>query len=124
MNIADYLRFVMALAFVLGLVGVFALLLRRYGPSAGLAISRAKGVRRLSVVEVLGLDARRRLVLVRRDGVEHLLLLGIDKDLVVESGIPAKAAESFDDALVRAGQETAAPDALKSDASARGPERP
>lgn len=94
MSAVDYLRFVMALAFVLALVGVFALLLRRYGPSAGLPISRAKGERRLGVVEVLGLDARRRLVLVRRDGVEHLLLLGPDRDLLVEGGIPMAPASA------------------------------
>lgn len=102
MNITDYLRFVLALAFVLGLVGVFAVVLRRYGPSAGLAISRGKGQRRLSVVEVLGLDARRRLVLVRRDGVEHLLLLGMENDLVVEGGIPAADDTAFRTALSRA----------------------
>lgn len=87
----DYLRFILALGFVLGLVAVFALLLRRFGPGAGL-VMRSRDRRRLAVEEVLALDARRRLVLVRRDGLAHLLLIGGENDLVVESGIPTGAA--------------------------------
>lgn len=86
MDAANYLRLILALGLVLALIGLFALLLRRYGPAAGLAVRR-KGDKRLSVVEVMALDARRRLVLVRRDGVEHLLLLGVGEDRVVETGI-------------------------------------
>ncbi len=44
-------------------------------------------LRRLGVVEVAAVDTRRRLVLVRRDDVEHLVLLGLNNDLVIESGI-------------------------------------
>ncbi|ACI98317.1 FliO/MopB family protein [Rhodospirillum centenum] len=88
MDATSYLRFIVALVFVLALIGVFGLLLRRFGPGAGL-VARARGDRRLAVVEVLPLDAKRRLVLVRRDGVEHLLLLGAATDLVVEGGLPA-----------------------------------
>lgn len=86
MDAANYLRLILALGLVLALIGLFALLLRRYGPAAGLAVRR-KGDKRLGVVEVMALDARRRLVLVRRDGVEHLLLLGVGEDRVVETGI-------------------------------------
>ncbi|MFY8094521.1 MAG: flagellar biosynthetic protein FliO [Niveispirillum sp.] len=86
MDAANYLRLILALGLVLALIGLFAMLLRRYGPAAGLAIRR-KGDKRLGVVEVMPLDARRRLVLLRRDGVEHLLLLGIGEDLVIETGI-------------------------------------
>lgn len=86
MDSSNYLRLILALGLVLALIGVFALLLRRFGPNAGLPVKR-KGERRLGLVEVLALDARRRLVLVRRDGVEHLLLLGMGDDVVVETGI-------------------------------------
>jgi flagellar protein FliO/FliZ len=41
------------------------------------------------VVEVKTLDSRRKLVLLRRDGYEHLVLLGPSQDLLVEGGIPA-----------------------------------
>lgn len=82
----NYIRLIGALGLVLLLIAIFALLLKRFGPHAGLPVQR-KGTRRLGVVEVMALDARRRLVLVRRDGVEHLLLLGLGDDRVVETGI-------------------------------------
>jgi Flagellar biosynthesis protein, FliO len=42
---------------------------------------------RLAISEYHEVDQTRRLVLVRRDGVEHLLLIGGGQDIVVESGI-------------------------------------
>lgn len=48
---------------------------------------------RIGVVEAAQVDGSRRLVLVRRDNVEHLLLLGGDGDLVIETGIPAQMQE-------------------------------
>lgn len=89
MDIDQYARFVMALMLVLAMIFVVMWLLKRIG-MAGVAAGGPKGRRRrLSVVEAVALDTRRRLVLVRRDGVEHLLLLGASSDLVVESGIKA-----------------------------------
>ena len=41
------------------------------------------------MLEVLAIDGKRRLVLVRRDDTEHLLLIGGEADLVIERGIPA-----------------------------------
>jgi len=43
--------------------------------------------RRLSLVEALAVDPKRQLMIVRRDGVEHLILIGGPQDLVVETGI-------------------------------------
>lgn len=84
----DLLRFALALVFVVGLIGLLALLLKRYG--SGLAFAgRQGGVRRLSVREMLPIDARHRLVLVRRDNKEHLLLLGPQGSMVVETGVDA-----------------------------------
>ena len=48
--------------------------------------------RRLAVVETAQVDANRKLCLVRRDDVEHLLVLGGPVDLVVETGIKARPA--------------------------------
>jgi flagellar protein FliO/FliZ len=85
MEALEYFRFAAALLVVLGLIGLLAWLARRWrltGPPA------ARGAaRRLEVVEVAALDPRRRLVLVRRDEVEHLLLLAQDGGLVIEAGI-------------------------------------
>ena len=46
--------------------------------------------RRLTVIDSVPIDARRRLVIVRRDNVEHLLLTGGGEDVVVETGIPVE----------------------------------
>lgn len=47
--------------------------------------------RRLEVVEQASIDGRRRLILLRRDNVEHLIMTGGPVDLVVETGIGATA---------------------------------
>ena len=94
MEMSDYLRTVSALVLVLGLIMGLLWLLRRIGVPGMVPTRQAN--RRLSVVESLALDARRRLVLVRRDGQEHLLLLGHAADLVVETGIDNGAAATPD----------------------------
>ena len=43
--------------------------------------------RRMSVVEIMAIDPKRQLMIIRRDNVEHLILTGGPQDLVVESGI-------------------------------------
>jgi flagellar protein FliO/FliZ len=92
-----YLRTVAALAAVLALILVAGWVLKRLiaagilpGGSPLAATGRAQ---RLAVIEVRPLDLRRRLVLIRRDGVEHLLLLGTTQDLVIETGITPPPAE-------------------------------
>ncbi len=42
---------------------------------------------RLQVLDAAAIDARRRIVLIRRDGVEHLVMIGGPTDIVIESGI-------------------------------------
>ncbi len=82
-----YLRSLFALVFVMLLITATGWAIRRFGPGTLRAGPRRK--RRLSLAEVLPLDGRRRLVLVQRDGVEHLLVIGGNADLVVERGIAA-----------------------------------
>jgi flagellar protein FliO/FliZ len=50
---------------------------------------------RIEVIEQASMDGKRRLVLIRRDEVEHLLLTGGPVDVVIETGIapPLTAAE-------------------------------
>lgn len=45
--------------------------------------------RRIAVLDTAPIDQKRQLVLIRRDNVEHLLLIGGPQDLIVESAIPA-----------------------------------
>lgn len=47
---------------------------------------------RLAVVEAISIGDRRRLVLVRRDGEEHLLLIGGASDVVVELNVKSGSA--------------------------------
>jgi flagellar protein FliO/FliZ len=79
-----YTRFVLALVAILALLGLFAWLGRRFGlagrPASG-------GKRRLAIVEIAPIDGKRRLVLLRRDHTEHLVLLGPDSALLIEQGI-------------------------------------
>lgn len=77
MEFTDLLRAVFALALTLGLVGLAAVVLRKYGPDtlARFATAQRKE-RRLKLVESLVLDPTRRLVIVQCDGQERLLLLG------------------------------------------------
>ena len=69
----------------------------------GLKLFQSK-YRRLGVVEAASVDGRRRLVLVRRDNVEHLIMTGGPVDVVIETGIPsaARAANGIGDVLSRA----------------------
>jgi flagellar protein FliO/FliZ len=98
---SDYLTAVLALILVVGLIAALAWGVRRLNLVPG-AAAFARGSRRLSVVEVTPIDVRRKLVLVRCDDTEHLLLIGQQGDLVVEADIavrkpkPARA-----DAVVR-----------------------
>ena len=99
---SDYLRFLFALLFVLGLIGGFALLAKRFGLGNQGPTPRRGGTKRLAIVETIALDAKRRLVLVRRDDTEHLLLLGLASDQVVETGIvpqPVPAVAQFADVV-------------------------
>jgi flagellar protein FliO/FliZ len=48
--------------------------------------------RRLGVVESTSIDGRRRLLLLRRDNVEHLIMTGGPVDVVIETGIASRPA--------------------------------
>lgn len=87
MDIVDFSRFLMSFVLVIGLIGALAWVLRRYGTGRITAGGKTKG--RLGVVEVSIVDAKRRLVLVRRDAVEHLILLSPTSETIVETGITA-----------------------------------
>lgn len=86
MDLVSLPRFILALAAVLALIVGLSWLLRRYG--AG--INAAPGLRgqRIGVVAFSPVDAKHRLALIRRDDVEHLVLLGPTHETVIETGIP------------------------------------
>jgi flagellar protein FliO/FliZ len=78
----DYLRSLAAFLAVLALALLLAWLARRFLP----ALATAPGTSgRLGVVAMRPLDPRHKLVLVRRDGVEHLLGIGPGGLVVIET---------------------------------------
>ena len=94
----EWIRYISALLFVLGLIGGCAFLLRRYGIGGGFSRQRkGRPFRRLRIVENLSLDPRRRVVLIEKDSTEYLLLLGPNRDLqIVDSGYYSSSeAEDF-----------------------------
>ena len=65
-----------ALAITLGLFGLGVWAMRRYGPNVVRRLQDVRAERRLAIVETLMLDPKSRLILVRVDGTEKLVLIG------------------------------------------------
>jgi flagellar protein FliO/FliZ len=86
MDLVDIGRYFAALLLVLALVGGAGLALRRFGMPG---LIKPQGARRLAVVETLLIGPRQKLLLLRRDGVEHLVFTGPEGACVVESGFHA-----------------------------------
>ncbi len=81
------LRFFIAFLVVFALIGLTAWLIRRFG-SGALGGQGARGrAPRLAVIESGAVDGRRKLVLIRRDNIEHLIMIGGPTDIVVEANI-------------------------------------
>ena len=77
---------------LLGLVGVFWLIRNR---AASTFIRGGKNRQpRLAVLDATAVDTRRRLVLIRRDDVEHLVMIGGPTDIVIESRIAQEPAQA------------------------------
>ena len=94
-------RFFLAFLIVLGLIGVTAWAVRRFGVGRlGGAAMRGRQPR-LAVIDYASVDARRRLILVRRDNVEHLVMIGGPTDVVVESSIVRAAAATRESTVTR-----------------------
>lgn len=90
------MRFFIAFVIVLALIGAFFWVMRRFGAERlGSAGNRGRQPR-LAVIDAAPVDGRRRLVLIRRDNVEHLLMIGGPSDVVVEANIVRAAAAQRD----------------------------
>ncbi len=87
-SMPDAVKFIIVFLAILGIL--VPLLWRRF--SAGSSPLGARGRQpRLAVIDTTAVDVRRKLVLIKRDNVEHLLLIGGPSDIVVESGISRTA---------------------------------
>lgn len=88
LTMSPAMQFIVSLAFVIVLIIVTLVLAKNFGimPGATARIGKTR-TNRLSISEVMSIDGRRKLVLLRRDGLEHLVLLGGAQDLVIETAI-------------------------------------
>jgi flagellar protein FliO/FliZ len=127
-------RFVVAFVIVLALIGITFWLIRRFGGArVGSAAQRGRAPR-LAVIDAAAVDGRRRLVLVRRDNVEHLLMIGGPSDIVIEQNIvravpvnaprdvPTPRASGMSEAPPRAAAEPQRAQAFEDDAWPQQPE--
>jgi flagellar protein FliO/FliZ len=112
MELPTAVNFVIAFVVVLLLIGAATWLVRRVGTGRSDAAARGR-LPRLAVVDAAAVDSRRKLVIIRRDNVEHLLMIGGPSDVVVETNIVrATAATSREIAPARNGQADTAPRAM------------
>lgn len=79
------MKMVLALVFVLGLMGLFALVMKQLGLGGKVNVPGTK--RRLKVIETAALDARHRMALIQRDDVQHLVIFGPNGETMVETNI-------------------------------------
>jgi hypothetical protein len=89
----DFDTIILAVAASLFVLAIGALLVWAFkaffGKSSSSGFRRARE-RRLGVVETASVDGKRRLVLLRRDDVEHLVMIGGPVDMLVETGIKGR----------------------------------
>ncbi len=93
-----YIRFVVGLLVVLAMIVVAVWVAKRLGlgTTAGF---RGKG-RRLTLVEVMPLDQKRKLVLIRHDETDHLILLGATHEALLSSTAAPVATAALAPALL------------------------
>ena len=85
-DLPEYLRLVLALIFVLSLMGGLAYLLKRFGLGGPTAPLPGR-LKRMKVIESLALDPRRRAVILRHDNKEHLVILGPSGETLIDTNI-------------------------------------
>lgn len=85
MDMIDFGRYFAALLFVGALIGFAWLAARRYGLAG---IVQGKLAKRLSIVETLMVGPKHKLLILRRDDREHLVLIGPTGNTLIEA-IPA-----------------------------------
>ncbi len=83
-------RFILFTGVIVLLIVATGWLLKKLGHVSS-RIGRYGEAARLSVSEAIAVDHRRKLVLVKRDHVEHLILIGGENDLLLEHAIPPHA---------------------------------
>ena len=92
MDTVSLTKVALALLLVVALIGVLTLLARVFRLPEKWAGAGNK-TRRMEIKEVLYVDAKNKVVLLRRDAVEHLLLISQNGVSVIETKIPQQGGE-------------------------------
>lgn len=97
-DVSSYLSYLLAFLFVLALIGIVAWIFK--GLSGGRSTNGGGGLfggreKRIGVVQAASVDGRRKLILVRRDDKEHLIMVGGPVDMLIENGIEPPGAQSL-----------------------------
>ena len=115
----DASNVVLAVAALLFVVALGALLVWAFktffgGASGGQGFMRPRD-KRLGVVETATVDAKRKLLLVRRDEVEHLVMIGGSVDMLIETGIKGRPHREppLEDVIIAKAETRPAPDFAK-----------
>lgn len=82
-DLPQILRVILALIFIVSLMGGLSYILRRFGFTGEGMITT--GQKRLSVQESLPLDARRRMVILCCDEIEYVVLFGANGETLLET---------------------------------------
>ncbi len=113
---ADPSTIILAIATILFVVALAALIVWAFrtfvtGRPSAHGFLRPRD-RRLGVVETATVDPRRKLILVRRDDVEHLIITGGPVDMVIETGIKGRLhlEPPLEDVIIAKSETRPAPD--------------
>ena len=91
----------MILAVLAGLAAGGAVFYKAYasGTSPSAVFFKPRPEPRVEVIEQAYMDGKRKLLMIRRDDVEHLIMTGGPVDVVIETGIGEKALRSVPPAI-------------------------
>jgi flagellar protein FliO/FliZ len=74
----------MTLAGVLAVIGLLAIITRRFGGKLSQQFLNTPK-KRLELLDTLSIDAKRQVILIRKDNKEHLILTGGSQELLLDS---------------------------------------
>ncbi|HZP09459.1 hypothetical protein [Methyloceanibacter sp.] len=98
--------------FVMALVALMAWAFKTFFPGQRNGTGFLRREKRLGVVETASIDQKRKLLLVRRDDVEHLIMIGGPIDMLVETGIKGRPhlEPPLEDVIIARSETRPAPD--------------
>jgi flagellar biogenesis protein FliO len=98
--------------FVMALIALMAWAFKTFFPGKHSGQGFMRREKRLGVVETASIDQKRKLLLIRRDDVEHLIIIGGPIDMLVETGIKGRPhlEPPLEDVIIARSETRPAPD--------------